>query len=262
MTDYVAKNKEAWDESARLHKSSDRWAELKKGFATDGYVTFDDTARTLLEKINLNGKTVAQLGCNNGREVLSMLNMGAKSATGFDQSKEFLAQARELLTISGKDASFIEANILELPSEFDEKFDVVLITIGVLNWLPDLQQLFRSVKQILKRNGTLFIYETHPILDVFDPTSSDPFTAQYSYFRAEPFQEDEAITYTGGPQKSETPSYWFFHPLGEILTQLLESGMTLEHFKEYPHSNREEIYDKYAQRDAKLPMCFTLISNS
>ncbi len=262
MTDYVHKNKLAWDSSAHLHKSSARWDALCAGFASPGYATFDPTATACLTQIGLTGKSVAQLGCNNGRETISLLNLGASSATGFDQSTAFLDQARTLAQIANKPATFVEANILDLPADYTARFDLVVITIGVLNWLPDLQTLFDTIRRILAPGGQVFIYETHPILDIFEPDAPDPFRAELSYFRKEPYIEDKAITYTGQSPDSTAPSYWFFHPIGDVITNLLQSGLNLRHFKEYPHSNREELYDIYAQRDAKLPMCFTLIAQN
>jgi len=36
--------------------------------------------------------------------------------------------------------------------------------------------------------------------------------------------------------------------------------LQISHFKEYPHSNREELYDRYQQQAAQLPLCFTLMA--
>jgi len=36
--------------------------------------------------------------------------------------------------------------------------------------------------------------------------------------------------------------------------------LAISHFKEYPHSNREELYDRYEQQSAQLPMCFTWVA--
>ena len=256
--DYVAKNKAAWDASAKLHKEAKRWSELKEGFKDPSFKTFDETATKMLQEINLSGKTVAQLGCNNGRETLSLLNMGAGSATGFDQSSEFLKQAEELREISGGNARFVTANILDLPIEFDGAFDLVVITIGVLNWIPDLNGLMETAQTLLKPGGELFIYETHPVLDMLEPEGDAPFELQLSYFRKDPYVIEDAITYTKEKPEEKAESYWFFHPLGAIISAVISQQMTLTHFEEYGHSNREEIYDKYAQRAAKIPMCFTL----
>ncbi|MHC3967805.1 SAM-dependent methyltransferase, partial [Pseudomonas aeruginosa] len=50
------------------------------------------------------------------------------------------------------------------------------------------------------------------------------------------------------------------HPLGDILGGLLGAGLRLSHFKEYPHSNREELYDLYEDGPLAIPMCYTLVA--
>ncbi len=57
---------------------------------------------------------------------------------GVDQSAEFLAQAREISEASPHQPEFIEADIHALSAAVHAEFDLALITIGVLNWMPDL----------------------------------------------------------------------------------------------------------------------------
>jgi hypothetical protein len=135
---------------------------------------------------------------------------------------------------------------------------VALITIGVLNWMPDLPRFFGVVADLLAQGGTLVIYETHPFLEVFDPTGDDPFTPATSYFRASPFVSTEALVYDGAEAPPAPASYWFVHTIGAILNACVGSGLTLRRFDEFPHSNREAEYDQYEDREAQLPMCYLL----
>ncbi|WP_367153206.1 methyltransferase domain-containing protein, partial [Leisingera sp. F5] len=56
-----------------------------------------------------------------------------------------------------------------LPSGIRRDFDFAVITIGVLNWMPDLGRFFQSVAGLLRPGGRLVIYETHPVLEMFEP---------------------------------------------------------------------------------------------
>lgn len=94
---------------------------------------------------------------------------------------------------------------------------------------------------------------------MFDPESTDPFRLDSSYFRREPFVQDQPILYEGQVEQPCATSYWFVHTLGAIFTGAIDAGLRISHFKEYPHSNREEIYDRYQQQKAQLPLCFTLV---
>lgn len=171
----IASNREAWNDSARHHMDSSEWQALLKGVEQADFSCLDDTLTALLAQTGVDGKEVLQLGCNNGRESLSLFALGARSVVGVDQSGAFLEQARELASRSPHAPQFIEADIHHLPAQLQERFDLALITIGVLNWMPDIGEFFRHVARTLKPGGALVVYETHPFLEMFDPEAADPF---------------------------------------------------------------------------------------
>ncbi|MEI4646281.1 SAM-dependent methyltransferase, partial [Pseudomonas aeruginosa] len=74
---------------------------------------------------------------------------------------------------------FVNANAYELPAEMNGQFAPLLITIGVLNWMPDLARFFASVSGLLMPGGQLAIYETHPLVDMIEPESERPFELRY-----------------------------------------------------------------------------------
>lgn len=256
----IASNRDAWNESAQHHRDNPEWRARFIAVAQADFCCIDDTLRGVLEQVGVEGKDVVQLGCNNGRESISMFALGARSVVGIDQSAAFLEQARELAARSPHDAQFIEADVHHLPSELHGRFDVALITIGVLNWMPDIAEFFHHVAQTLKPGGAVVIYETHPFLEMVDPEAADPYRLDSSYFRSEPFVQTQPIVYEGKVEQPAAPSYWFVHTLGAIFTGAIEAGLQISHFKEYPHSNREELYDRYEQQVAQLPLCFTWVA--
>ncbi|EJM10137.1 methyltransferase family protein [Pseudomonas sp. GM21] len=255
----IASNREAWNDSARHHKETREWQDILSAVGQRDFSCLDPTLTGVLEHVGVDGKDVVQLGCNNGRESLSLYALGARSVVGIDQSAAFLDQARELASHSPYAPEFIEADIHHLPSAMHHRFDVALITIGVLNWMPDIGEFMRHVAQTLKPGCALVVYETHPFLEMFDPESADPYRPDSSYFRSEPFVQNQPIVYEGKVEQQAATSYWFVHTLGAIFTGALDAGLHISHFKEYPHSNREELYDRYERQAAQLPMCFTLV---
>ena len=68
------------------------------------FTTFDEVERRVFSKISLENKDVAQLGCNNGRELISVKKAGAGRCVGFDLSENFIALARQLALESGSRA--------------------------------------------------------------------------------------------------------------------------------------------------------------
>ena len=254
----IASNKHAWDQSAHLHRQSAAWQRVAAQVRHADFTCLDATLTHCLTHAGVEGQDVIQLGCNNGREVFSLFALGARRVVGVDQSTAFLRQARELAEASPHPAEFVEADIHHLPSALRGAFDVALITIGVLNWMPDLSAFMASVAATLKPGGRLVIYETHPFLEMFDPAAADPFTPSESYFRQAPVVEDEAIVYEGEAPATGSPFYWHIYTLGDLFTALIGAGLQVGQFQEHPHCNREQAYDRYEHRQAQLPLCYTL----
>ena len=257
---YIESNKKAWDASAKYHLESEEWRELLTGFAKPGYSTFDNTMQSILTELPILDKSVVQVGCNNGRETLSAVSLGAKNALGIDQSAEFLKQAEILNQVAKLPCEFLCSNVHELPENINKQFDVCIITIGVLNWMPDLSKFFAAISPLLKKNGKLVIYETHPFMEMFVPDEPEPFKPSVSYFAKEPYQSDEAIVYDGSQPEATTSSYWFNHKFSDVITSCIDAGLSIVNVTEYAHSNREVDYDIYKDQEAQIPMCFSLIA--
>ncbi|MFK7939470.1 MAG: class I SAM-dependent methyltransferase [Roseovarius sp.] len=263
MTDhktYTSANKAAWDASAAAHEAGPGWQALWQDVAQPGFSVLDATMTATLQALEITGARVVQVGCNNGRELLSMPSLGAVPVLGIDQSQAFLDQARRLAARAGSECRFECADIYDLPDDLPHDFDLAIITIGVLNWMPDLPRMLGEVAALLAPGGRLVIYETHPVLEMVEPGADDPHALTYSYFRKDPFVEEQAITYDGSDAGAAPASYWFIHTLGAIVTGCVQAGLVIETLTEYPHSNREVDYDIYQGQDAQLPMCFTLVA--
>ncbi|OCW56396.1 class I SAM-dependent methyltransferase [Hoeflea olei] len=259
----VAANRMAWNASAARHRDSADWQRQLSGFADPGFSTFDPVITQVLERSGVKGTRAVQICCNNGREVLSLMALGAAEATGIDQSDGFIAQAEELRAVSphGGHCRLLRANVYDLPEDLQGGFDLALITIGVLNWMPDLAAFFEVAASLLAPGGTLVIYETHPVLEMFEPHAEDPFRMSESYFRTEPIVGEEEIVYDGAATGKASPSYWYFHTMGEIVTSCIRAGLRITELVEYPHSNREVDYDIYRDQAAQLPLCYTLTAS-
>lgn len=199
-----------------------------------------------------------QVGCNNGREVLSAMALGAAEAWGIDQPEAFLDQAADLSAMSSFEPHFLNADIYALPADAPRDFDIALITIGVLNWMPDLPTFFSAVAGLLRTGGQLVIYETHPMLEMFDPAGDDPFALADSYFRTAPHIETQAITYDCTVVEGAPELHWFPHTLSTIVQSTLDAGLVLTQLAEFAHSNREVDYEIYESREPQVPMSFLL----
>jgi hypothetical protein len=137
---------------------------------------------------------------------------------------------------------------------------MVLITIGVFGWMPDLRAFFDVVARLLRPGGALLVYEQHPIMNMFEPGDADPMTPVHSYFKAEPFEDQGAIVYDGAQGLPGATQYWFVHTLGDLMSAGLEHGLALEHFREYPHNISSAEFDVYNGQEAQLPASYVLVA--
>jgi SAM-dependent methyltransferase len=256
---YTSANKAAWNASASLHGSGEHWNLMLEKASKPGFNVLDEHLTATLKRLGLRGKTAVQIGCNNARELLSLASLGIRPALGIDQSGEFLAQASQLAAAANLTPCFLEADIYDLPEDVG-RYDLALITIGVLNWMPDLFGFFRIAADLLTPGGVLVIYETHPFLEMFDPDSKTPFEPSFSYFDRRPQPVSDAISYDGKNHGKGKTGYWFIHSLGEIVSAAVASKLQIVELKEYGHSIREPEYDLYENRDAQVPMSYCLIA--
>ena len=97
------KNREAWNEALLYHQKARKNC-LYDGFKDPNFTTFqrdgDDILIENFEKINLQNRIIAQLPCNNGRELLTLMKFGAKKGIGFDISDTAILEAEKLRSIS------------------------------------------------------------------------------------------------------------------------------------------------------------------
>ena len=176
---------------------------------------------------------MAQVCCNNGRELLSLKNLGAKSITGFDLSDAFLEQANQFAQAAAIEAEFIRTDAYSIPERFNHCFDLIYISVGSLGWMPDIHRFFQVLARLSAVNASLLIYEMHPFTDMFEPGDKDyPPVLRYSYFHDRPYIDEDGLDYLGGTQYVSPKTYWFHHKLSDIFSSCLENGFRLLAFEE------------------------------
>jgi len=234
------KNREAWNEATAYHRKA-RKEFLHEGFKNPNFNTFDRTGDdVLIEKLNqigLTGKVVAQLPCNNGRELLSLIGLGAQKGFGFDISDAAIAEANELKAISNLNAEFYRTNILDIDDSFNDSIDFIYISEGSLQWYASLYDYFKIVTKLLKPNGKLLIYEIHPFAYYFEHQTDrdkaitlDDFI---SYFEKGPFTYKKGLDYIGQTDYDAKDCCWYMHKFSDILNAILQNCLHIENIEEY-----------------------------
>lgn len=208
---------------------------------------------------SVDGKTLLDLQSHVGIRTLSWARNGA-TVTGVDISAESIALSRELATEAELEdrAKFIQANVLELPENHDQRYDVVVTNFGVLCWMPDIDRWAEVVAEMLESGGTFYLAEHHPIATALSDDLGDEETGihvENPYFST----ETPATTESG-------PPYKWTHGLGEILSALVDAGIELQFVHEHPFSilqrSPEMVQDENGywrfENDIDLPLMVTV----
>lgn len=125
--------------------------------------------------MNLRGKIVLDYGCYRGDSSLKLLQGGAKEVVGVDIVQEFIHKAKELYkdhtNLSFKHINSDE-NRTNIPKAVYGLYDSVVATFvhPTINSRETLSTMFRSIQQVLKEGGSLFLLGLHP--DSFNPRNN------------------------------------------------------------------------------------------
>ncbi|MEJ6952302.1 class I SAM-dependent methyltransferase [Natronospora cellulosivora (SeqCode)] len=239
--EYMNNNKEAWEEA--FDKSSDEWCgnDIINQLETEEYPFIEKVLVDEIINYDFSKKTIAQFCCNNGRELMSIMKFGGEKGVGFDIAENMISFANQTAEKLGVNCTFVATNILEIDREYYNSFDYIFVTIGALTWFEDLNLFFDKVSQCLKKEGQLIINEMHPTANMLGAPGEDnydknsPNKLVYSYFRKEPWIENDGMGYMDtGAYKSKTfQSY--SHTFADILNSICQNGMKLSKIKEFDY---------------------------
>jgi SAM-dependent methyltransferase len=228
VTDYVTVNRANWDERAAVHAASPDY-----GF--DRFVAdpahLHHTVAFDRERLGpLDGLDVLHLQCHIGTDTLSLARLGARSVTGLDFSEPALTEARRLAAATHTDIRYVHAEAYDALAATGGDFDLVFTGVGALCWLPDIKRWAQTVRSLLRPTGRLFIREGHPVLWSLDYDRPDDLIALHTTYFEQPEASvfDEPGTYVQTDHEFvATVTHEWNHGIGEIVTALLEAGMTV-----------------------------------
>jgi SAM-dependent methyltransferase len=228
VADYRELNRANWDDRVPAHVASPDYEVAR--FAADPRFLSSVVRFDLPLLGDIAGLRGVHLQCHIGTDTVSLTRLGA-SMTGLDFSAPAVAAATALAAAAGADASFVHAEVYDAVRVLGEGgFDLVYTGVGALGWLPDIRRWGAVVGGLLRPGGRLFIREGHPMLwSLDDERGDDLLVVAYPYFeQAEPLVWDEGSTYVRTDVPIEhTVTHQWNHGLGEIVTALLDAGLTI-----------------------------------
>ncbi|MDN4471544.1 class I SAM-dependent methyltransferase [Demequina zhanjiangensis] len=234
--DAKAANLANWEERVPLHV---------EGYGLNSFrddpAHLSSVVRTDLEMLtphlpegSLEGLDLCHLQCHIGTDTVSLARAGAARVVGVDFSPSALTAAAGLADELGVHADWVQGDVLEARALVDAAlgedtlFDVVYTSIGTITWLADLHAWARQIEALLKPGGVFYIRDSHPMMFTLDERRDD-LTMAFRYFGdGRPMQWDDASTYVGDGTIAATRTYDYPHALSEVVTVLLEAGLTLE----------------------------------
>ena len=156
---------------------------------------------------------------------------------GLDFSPAALVEARRLASLARADVAFHGADVYLAADVLGrEQFDSVFTGIGALCWLPDIRRWAEVVASLLRKGGTLFLREAHPMFFTLAEVGPDGrLVVEDPYFeRPEPTVVANAGTYVETTaQFSQNVTHQWNHGLGEVVTALFDQGLELTALSEH-----------------------------
>jgi SAM-dependent methyltransferase len=234
-TDWRAANRANWDERVQVHLGPGGYnlAALRAG---RGRLNAIEEA----ELGSVDELRVLHLQCHFGQDSLTLAQRGAE-VVGLDFSAPAIAKARELAVELGLEsrARFVEADLYDAATAISEPnaFDLVFVTWGAITWLPDIRRWAEIVAHFLKPGGSLYLAEGHPVALVFDDARrlSDGMPGYFApYFQRDPVVIEDPTDYADRTARlRSTLQYNWMHPIGSVITALLDTGLRLDWFHEH-----------------------------
>jgi len=263
-------NRVSWDERVPAHVAS-------PGYAIQQFVDDPDflshVVRFDVPRLgDLTGLRGVHLQCHIGTDTVSLARLGARM-TGLDFSLPAVEAGRDLAAKLGQDTDFVQSDVYDAVAALGgpRQCDLVFTGIGALCWLPDIRRWASVVNALLKPGGRLFLREGHPMLWAVDDRITDSITIGFPYFETpEPIVWEEEGTYVPTDvQFQHNVTHSWNHGLGEIVTALLEEGLTITQLIEHDSVPWEGLPGQMTRDDAteewhltdhaeRLPLTYTL----
>jgi SAM-dependent methyltransferase len=282
--EYLDVNRANWDSRASVHA---------RAYGLEGLLAdprrLSSVVRFDVPRLgDVSGLDLVHLQCHIGTDTLSLARLGAR-VTGVDLSGASLAEARRLAELASADIEYVESDVYAAPRALGgRQFDVVYTGIGAICWMPSIARWARTVAELLRPGGRLFIRDGHPVLlsalavtaatDHEDRLQQPWITGQggltpaleLPYFeQPHPLIWDDEYSYAGVDKVEQPRSMEWNHGLGEIVTAVLDAGLELTSLTEHDSAPwdalpglmvEDEATGEFRLRDRpeRLPATFTL----
>jgi SAM-dependent methyltransferase len=234
-----AANLELWNHWTKVHENSAFYdvEGFKAGATSLWPLELEELGPFVRE-----GSTLLHLQCHFGLDTLSWARLGAE-VVGLDLSDEAVALARRLAGetgLSGR-AEFICSDLYDASDHLgDREFDIVFVSWGAIEWLPDLERWAGVIARHLRPGGTFYMAEIHPFAYALDEVPGEhDVQVKYGLLPAPDRPEVDPVQGSYADRDADSTglvAYGWQHSFAEIIGALTGAGLRLEHLHEFPTS--------------------------
>lgn len=272
-------NRKSWDEAiARHNLVKGNIASVIQGGSGFLYQEIKELFPDIMQK------TVVQLFCNDGRELLTLLKHGGRGI-GVDFSTNAIKLAYETNHVLNCDCTFVCQEVMSwLHEQSHGVADVFFTSLGSLWWVPDLRDYFHNIYRIVSHGGIYIVWDFHPFIYVLDDSLN--VTNDYPIIGTKRFHESGIVDYVTDPTKyhfegraenaavknvfvNPYPVCDFLWGIGEIVEAASNTSWHIQKLIEYTYLLGERYLDslieeegfKFVIREGKpqVPLMFALV---
>ncbi|HEY5983700.1 MAG TPA: class I SAM-dependent methyltransferase [Anaerolineales bacterium] len=236
MDSFLQANRNLWDQWTHEHEAS-------PFYDVAGFKAGRDRLRSieLTELGDVQGRSLLHLQCHFGLDTLAWARRGAV-VTGTDLSEASISLARSLSEELALPAKFVACDLYDLPAHLTGEFDIVFTSYGVLHWLRDLHRWAQIVAHFLKPGGIFYIVEDHPTFRMFTTENGTDIKLDNPYFFSEtPNRNEITGSYATDFRGDRREFFMWDHGLGEVVTSLIDAGLSIEYLHEFPYAARAKF---------------------
>lgn len=207
------------------------------------------------------GKKIMNLMGSNGVKATALALLGAEAAV-IDISQGNARYAKELAEQAGVELNYIVSDVLDIPEqERKPQYDIVFAELGIVHYFSDLGPFFKAAVELLKSGGRFILRDFHPVSTKL--ISSRGSTAKVRKHKVDGDYFDESLEektvsyakYLPSGMTTETKTvYWRRWTLGEVVTAIVDAGLTIKLLREEPNLS-SEVFDK------GIPKTYTIVAD-
>jgi SAM-dependent methyltransferase len=222
---WLVANRDVWNDLARLHATTPFYDLPALVAGADPLRPWEPD-----ELGPVDGRDLVHLQCHIGTDTVAWARRGARTV-GVDFSPDALTVAEKLGKDCGLAMEWVESDVYHADEVLAGRtFDVVYTGFGALGWLPDLEAWAEVAHNLLRPGGVLYVAEIHPM---WMALIEDGHTLCQDAIDADLVSYDEDGSYADrDAHLDHTVTYERLHSTGDLLTAVLDAGLTVELYRE------------------------------